>query len=320
MLSLDIKQNKPFAEEFKNEHLKSLIEARDRVINSGIEITIKKNKKTVNKKIYVSTANRKFLQKKLTDNRLKKAMLLTPKQQRKVINLLKKKFPSLHNQKTKIYQFLKYIFITSGYEKLDSESKKLFYTDLKINSCIYCNRNYIFDIKENGHIKGHIDHFYPKAKYPYFAMNFYNFIPVCESCNRVKNEFDTTDITKVIIHPYERKNEKVFGIEILSVDEFSYKLKKDDLLQQLHIEKIYNTGHKDILEELYIKFFQKDTKEYFDTLKKEFKSLGFNDKDVYRYLTCRYLDDKEFHKRAFSKMTYDMLNAEFKAVKELKLL
>ena len=62
----------------------------------------------------------------------------------------------------------------------------------------------------------------------------------------------------------------------------------------------------DFLEDLYIKFFQQDTKEHFETLKKEFKSLGFSDKDIYRYLTCGYLDDKEFHKRAFSKVTYDI--------------
>ena len=308
MLSLDIEQNKHFALDFKKQYIQNLIDARNTVINNGIEVIVNKKKK----KLYVSKANKKFLLNKLTDSRLKKLMILKPKQPRTVINLLKKKFPSLHNKKTKIYQFIKYIFMTSGYDKLQSEAKRLFYKDLKINSCIYCNRNYIFDVQENGHIKGHIDHFYPKAKYPYFAMNFYNFIPVCETCNKVKSEYDTTDVTKRIIHPYERKNEKVFDINITAVDNFSYKLKDDDLLKNLHIEKIYNSGHKDILEELYIKFFQRDTKEHFNALKKEFESLGLNQKDIYRYLTCGYLDDKEFHKRAFSKVTYDILEKEFK--------
>ncbi len=303
MLSLNMKHNKLFVEEFQKKYLQNLIDARDRVINNGIKVALKKK----NKKLYVSTANRKFLQKRLTDKALKKLISLTPKQQRKVISLFKRKFPSIHDKKTKIYQFLKYIFITSGYEEIDSETKRLFYNNLKINSCIYCNRNYIFDVNENGHIKGHIDHFYPKAKYPYFAMNFYNFIPVCESCNKVKSEYDTTDINKLIIHPYERKNKKVFTFGINSVDDFYYKLNDDDLLQRLYIDQIYNTGHKDILEDLYIKFFQKDTKKYFEILKKEFQSLGFSDKDIYRYLTCGYSDDKEFHKRSFSKMTYDIL-------------
>lgn len=316
MLSLDIDNSKSFAEDFKNSYLQNLIDARDKVINNSIEITINKKKK----KLFVSKANRKFLQEKLTDKKLKELMLFTPLEQRKTINQLKQNFPSIHHKKTKIYQFLKYIFITCGYEQLDKEAKQEFYNNLKINSCIYCNRNYIFDVNENGHIKGHIDHFYPKAKYPYFAMSFYNFIPVCESCNKVKSEYDTTDATKSIIHPYERNNKQVFSIEISSVDDFYYRVEKDDLLKDLHIEKIYNKGHTDILEELYVKFFQTDTKEHFDMLKKEFKSLGFSDADIYRYLTCSYLDDKEFNKRSFSKMTYDILEKEFKVIKDLKLI
>lgn len=308
MLSLDIKQNKPFAGNFQKVYLQNLIDARDKVLNNGIDLIVNKKKK----KLYVSQANRKFLRKRLTDKTLERLMLLTPRQQKKVIRISKNKFPSLHNKKTKIYQFLKYIFITSGYDLLDSSTKKLFYNNLKINSCIYCNRNYIFDVNENGHIKGHIDHFYPKAKYPYFAMNFYNFIPVCESCNKVKSEYDTTDTSSIITHPYERKNETIFTVGINSVYGFHYKLNKDDLLKQLHIEKIYNTGHKDILDELYVKFYQKDTKIHYDILKKEFKSLGLNNKDIYRYLTGAYLDNNEFHKRAFSKVTYDVLKNEFK--------
>lgn len=298
MLSLDIQKSKSFAQNFEKKYIQSIIKARDSVINNGIKVG--------DKQLYVSKSNRKFLQKKLNDKIVKFLMLCTPKEQRKVIKSLKKKFPSIHNQKTNIYQFLKYIFITNGYDKLDTEAKKLFYRNSKINSCIYCNRNYIFDVKENGHIKGNIDHFYPKAKYPYFAMNFYNFIPVCESCNKVKHEFDTTDVSKKIIHPYERKNEKIFNIEISAVDDFSYKLNDDDLLKQLHIEKIHNTGHKDIINELYIKFYQRDTKEHFDSLRKSLKNLNFNEDEIHRFLTCGYLNDKELHKRPLSKLIKDI--------------
>ena len=308
MLKLDIKQNKAYTIDFQKKYLQNLIDARDEIINSGIKVTIRQK----TKHLYVSKANKKFLQKRLTNKTLILLMRMKPKQQRKVISLFKRKFPSLHNQKTKIYQFFKYIFITKGYNELDTVEKQLFYINLKINSCIYCNRNYIFNVNENGHIKGQIDHFYPKGKYPYFAMSFYNFIPVCESCNKVKHEYDTTDESKVLIHPYERKDEKIFSIGINSVDDFYYKINNDDLLKKLYIDKIYNIGHKDILEELYIKFFQQDTKDHFNILKKEFKSLGFNDKDIYRYLTNGYLDDKEFHKRAFSKVIYDIIKSEFK--------
>ncbi len=83
MLSLNMKHNKLFVEEFQKKYLQNLIDARDRVINNGIKVALKKK----NKKLYVSTANRKFLQKRLTDKALKKLISLTPKQQRKVISL-----------------------------------------------------------------------------------------------------------------------------------------------------------------------------------------------------------------------------------------
>jgi hypothetical protein len=37
--------------------------------------------------------------------------------------------------------------------------------------------------------KAHIyDHFYPKAIYPFFALYFYNLIPSCKVCNKMKSE------------------------------------------------------------------------------------------------------------------------------------
>ena len=105
MLSLDIKMSKSFAYDFQTKYIQNLIDARDTVINNGIEIVQNKTKK----RLYVSKANKKFLQTKLTDRRLWRIISLTPKQQIHVINLFKKHFPTAHNKKTKIYQFLKYI-------------------------------------------------------------------------------------------------------------------------------------------------------------------------------------------------------------------
>lgn len=315
MLSLDVKLNRLHAKDFKDKYLQILKDARDEVLKKKIQIDINKNGKKIKEKISASKNNKIFIREYLSDEHLESLINLKPIQQKRLIKIVKNRFSDIHKKEKNIYQFIKYIFITNGYEKLKTDEKKLFFNNLKINSCTYCNRNYIFNVEENGHIKGHIDHFYPKAKYPYLAMSFYNFIPVCESCNKVKSEYDTANKDKNIIHPYERKSEQVFDVSIDSVDDFCYKIESDDLLKDLHIEKIYNAGHKDIIQELYIKFFQENTKEHFDLLKTEFESLGFNDKDIYRYLTCSYLDNKEFHKRAFSKVTYDLMKDEFKVIK-----
>ena len=104
------KVKKEKTRDFEKNHIQSLKDARDEVIQNGtLKVNIGKKPKT----IYLSKANRKLLQKKLNDKTIKFLMLCTPKEQRKVIKSLKKKFPSIHNQKTNIYQFLKYIFITN---------------------------------------------------------------------------------------------------------------------------------------------------------------------------------------------------------------
>lgn len=59
---------------------------------------------------------------------------------------------------------------------------------LNVNTCPYCNRspiNTVFDNSANqkGLIRPTLDHFYPKAKYPFLALSFYNLIPSCYFCN-----------------------------------------------------------------------------------------------------------------------------------------
>jgi len=114
------------------------------------------------------------------------------------------------------------------------------------------------------------------------------------------------DKSKNIIHPYLRNNNKIFSIQPTVVDEFSFKLKPDDLLKELHIEKIYNVGHKDIIQEMYVKFFQQDTKEHFDSLRKSLTNIGFDDDEIHRFISCGYLEGKNHHKRSLSKVIKDL--------------
>lgn len=73
---------------------------------------------------------------------------------------------------------------------------------IDIRTCPYCNRQYITPIlKKNGKMRGDLDHFLPKSKYPYLSMSIYNLIPVCKFCNtslKGTKEFKETDL-----NPYE---------------------------------------------------------------------------------------------------------------------
>jgi hypothetical protein len=78
-----------------------------------------------------------------------------------------------------IYTILEKIFVTYGYESIISEKiayKMLRNLDVKV--CPYCNINYISfsGTNSNKGIRPELDHFYPKSRYPYFAVSFYNLI------------------------------------------------------------------------------------------------------------------------------------------------
>lgn len=67
-----------------------------------------------------------------------------------------------------------------------------------IQVCPYCNHNYILtrDSRTPTAREAQLDHFYSQDNYPALALSFYNLIPSCSSCNRIKG-------TKKLTHnPY----------------------------------------------------------------------------------------------------------------------
>lgn len=69
-----------------------------------------------------------------------------------------------------------------------------FFKALNIRSCVYCNANYAIT-DANGDAYYDLDHWKPKALYPYLSASFFNFQPSCPSCNRRKSDKDN-DINK----------------------------------------------------------------------------------------------------------------------------
>lgn len=74
-----------------------------------------------------------------------------------------------------------------------------------IRTCAYCNMQYALTID---HSKGlyELDHRFPKSKYPYLCITFYNLQPSCPTCNHGKNNATadfglyTTDSNE--LHPF----------------------------------------------------------------------------------------------------------------------
>ncbi len=76
------------------------------------------------------------------------------------------------------------------------------------NTCVYCNRQYSFNIERNGGKNDNdriarpaLDHWFPKSLFPLMSLSYYNLIPSCTICNSVAKSDDVWLLT-THIHPY----------------------------------------------------------------------------------------------------------------------
>lgn len=72
----------------------------------------------------------------------------------------------------------------------DAWGAYVFTKNLGIDTCPYCNRQYIYTIdvgkKDSKDGRPDIDHFFPESEYPYLSCSLFNFIPSCHLCNHQK--------------------------------------------------------------------------------------------------------------------------------------
>lgn len=126
---------------------------------------------------------------------------------------------------------------------------------LNLKICPYCNREYIHTVIDNNGNKiarPELDHYFPKSKYPMFALSFYNLIPsghICNSSVKGTSDLNLNDH----LHPYidEDKDFKfcldcVFDSRV-NIDNLSITIDKKDILNP----KIRNTLSFFKIEELY---------------------------------------------------------------------
>ena len=183
-----------------------------------------------------------------------------------------------------------------------------FVQSIDLNTCPYCNRAYIYAIKRNGTIRPEIDHFYPKALYPYLGLSFYNLIPSCSVCNGTTAKGNKDSNKDNLKNPYEiKKDDFKFKLDVKSPDNFDITLSKkiDSNNDYFKLEEFYKY-HDDIAHEHYIKYKQENTKEHFSSLKKSLSGIGFDEDEIHRFLTCGYLKDENLHKRPLSKLIKDI--------------
>lgn len=121
------------------------------------------------------------------------------------------------------------IFIDQIYDNTSTPApfdKHDFISKTQIRVCPYCG---LTIIKPSNRTKHQIDHFFPKGKYPFLGLSYYNLIPSCDKCNESPNKGQKDPIEqkekgKIIQHPYSledsivRFNLKLTGADIYNDD------------------------------------------------------------------------------------------------------
>jgi len=253
----------------------------------------------------------------LTDNRLKKILLAKPNELYNVWKpKLERKFNGKENTAEQIFDYKSFI---SNDKDISYKIAKL----IGVNTCVYCNRQYIFTVDENENhiVRPDFDHYLPHSVYPFFALSLYNLIPSCPVCNRTLKGTKTLDES---MNPYQTKkedyftftyhiNEKGFPASVQIKDRKKLDKKAEQLLDVFKIQEIYNE-HTDLeLTELYT-FATKYSNTYLqNVLSQTATNLKLSQEEAYRILFGTELLADKNNNRPLSKFKRDIL-------KELKVI
>ena len=303
---LSLKSNQILMDEHENTVITILTIRINKIISLGY---LKKDED----KIFLSSNDKDFLEFINKDTVLKKIISASPLQLKAIIQWISIYYPDGNDKTKPLYKFIYNIFVKHGYNKID---KFEFIKNSDLKTCPYCNRNYIYTINENRNIKGEIDHFYPKDLYPILGVSYHNLIPSCQTCNGLNAKGNQDSYLKKLKNPYDIQiDDFKFNFKINSSNIFN-PLKDEDSIEIYFERELseYNEffsldllykEHRDIVLELYLKAKHEYVKQYIDYLH-SYNGFEFSDEDIYRFITCGYMNEKDLHKRPLSKLVRDI--------------
>lgn len=209
----------------------------------------------------------------------------------------------------------------------DSVAPRFFKT-LNIRTCVYCNANYaITDTDGNAYYD--LDHWKPKALYPYLSASFFNFQPSCPSCNRRKSDRDN-DVNRgeVYFHIWEETESSPevlrFELSPLSLTKYLVYHHAEDL--SVSIQDAQNTRYGNLLcktaeDTFHINGRYHEHNDYLEEI--IWKSQAYNANgmkalekilgnvipkyvDPLRFILGNYTAPADIHKRPLAKLTQDV--------------
>lgn len=237
------------------------------------------------------------------------------------------------NNKQKVHESFYKVVVEGGYERDWFPRKELIKaTDVRV--CPYCNRIFVESVEVEGTqkvIKGQLDHFYPKEKYPFLALSKYNLVPSCTYCNGGSGKHNTDARIRKLVNPFFMNNPQVLsfrsdvprkGFLSLKTMESAINLMIDTTLcadmannvEVFNLKALYDT-HRDYVSELYYKYMKMKTKAYRDFVRKMTKPSKNQNLNVVKQMSLAdwdrivlgvYSDPSEQSKRPLSKFLSDL--------------
>lgn len=306
-----IQINNSLADEFYDNVKNVIVHHIERVLRKG---SIKYKKNTYN----VSVDLRLILNRlrDLNNDSLKELITKSPIELMTFVshqNAINSTFININHEDNMV---LRNIFIRNGYENEKVLNKWDFINKIKIDTCSYCNRNYIYTTSKNKKIKPEIDHFYPKSIYPILGLAYFNLIPSCKSCNGFGAKEEKDPFVEGLSNPYLLNyndfvlSHKIKNIAIInplsgkSDVEVFFKKSIPGHLDVFNLKELYELHHDHAIE-LVIKRNLKYSRKYRDYLN-TYDGLKFSQSEIDRMILGNYALEKEQHKRPLSKMYQDI--------------
>ena len=194
---------------------------------------------------------------------------------------------------------------------------------LGIKSCVYCNAQYATTATIKGKIAAtyDLDHYFPKSHHPFLCTSFFNLVPVCARCNRVKNDSKPTfclytdDFKKLrpfklgldpksVINYMLTHQEQNLTIQ-MAPNITSEKTELNEHIRQLGLDELYS-AHKDAASEVLwkAKIYNKAFRQQLETQFGKF--LPHMDDDIDRFVAGFSLRRGDVHKRPLTLLGQDI--------------
>lgn len=229
-------------------------------------------------------------------------------------------------------KWIHHLFVENGFDG-GAFPKDALVKAVGADTCPYCNRNMVghVDIRkvEDGHIvtkslKGQLDHFYYKAKYPYLAISLNNLVPSCKDCNEYPNKQTEDAIATHLVSPYSIQTPDGLKFRIdYAWDLYACKVKEDDIsigfdvsgnpntarnVYTFGLSDLYNRFHKDIAVRVNNAFIYTQNRKYqqgIDTMTQGLANQKADDYEEFKE-AVGVVNSSQFCKKQLSKLATDI--------------